>query len=70
MTPEMQEVDSDAFSHIGYDELNQELYVTFRKSGANWIYPMSQEQYDEMNSSKSLGSYFHTSVDKSKGRRA
>jgi hypothetical protein len=69
MTPQMQETDSKAFSHYGFDEQNQEVYLKFRKSGDTWIYPMTQEQYDKMTSG-SMGGFFHSSVDKSKGRRA
>ncbi len=69
MTPDMQETDSDAFSHHGYDEQNQEAYLKFRKSGATWIYPMPKEQYDAMTSGESMGRFFQK-IDKSKGRRA
>jgi hypothetical protein len=70
MTPDMQETDSRAFSHHGYDEQNQEVYLTFRKSGDTWIYPMPKEKYDKMAGDESMGGFFHASVDKSKGRRA
>jgi len=69
MMPEMQQTDSKAFSQHGYDEQNQELYITFRSSGATWIYPMPKDEYDKMTSG-SLGSFFHSNVDKKKGRRA
>ena len=62
---EMQPVESSNIEAIGYDELEQALYVTFHSSGAYRYTGVSLETYNELMEAPSKGRYLAENI---KGR--
>jgi hypothetical protein len=58
MSHPMMDVDSEAVSHVGYDQEQRTLYLTFRPTGMSYIYfdvPLSE--YEQLMAAPSLGTH-------------
>ena len=59
---EMTPVESSNLLEVGYDEVAEVLYITF-KSGITYTYEdVPYYVYEELLSAESLGSYFHKNI--------
>lgn len=55
--------DSTCFSEIGYDEYRGVLYVTFRSSGASYVYSeVPNEVWKSLLNAESKGSYYNKEI--------
>lgn len=63
MTVEMQYVQSSSVEQIGYDEVNEELYVRFLNSNITYVYSGVPEYvYSELQSAGSHGEYHNQHI--------
>lgn len=61
--PEMHYVDSTSIEAIGYDEVAQELHVTFVKTGRTYVYfSVERWVFDELMQSNSKGTYVNQHI--------
>ncbi len=59
----LMEVDSSAFSHVGFDAGAQELTVVFRDTGSTYVYSgISAELGQAFLSADSLGGFYHSNI--------
>lgn len=57
--PEMQQVSSSNIAEIGYDEVDQTVYVRFLNNSLYVHKGVPQIEYDGLLNAPSLGSYLH-----------
>jgi hypothetical protein len=57
--PEMQQVSSSNIAEIGYDDVDQTVYVRFLNNSVYVYKGVSQIEYDGLLNAPSLGSYLH-----------
>lgn len=62
MTTPMFPVKSSQISYIGYDEDNNELYVTFSNDTTYKYSDVPKEVYNELSKAKSVGKYFAQNI--------
>ena len=63
MAGELQPVESNAISHVGYDPASQTLTIRFKASGATHQYQgVPQDAYQALTSAESIGKYFQANI--------
>ena len=65
---EMVYVESSNLQAIGYDEIQQILYIEFKKSGTYQYFGVDKSIYDGYFSAVSIGKYFGQMVKKARYR--
>lgn len=59
---EMIPVDSSNIESIGWDEVDEELFITFN-SGSTYVYSeVPKEVFDSMMNAESKGKFFHANI--------
>lgn len=57
------EVESSAFSHVGYNAAAQELTLIFRDTGSTYVYSgITPDVGQAFLSAESLGSFYHSTI--------
>lgn len=70
MSVDMRDVDSTAVSQVGYDMPKKRLYVNFRRGGI-WYYDgISQEVFENILDSNSIGETVNILIRSVKGHKA
>jgi hypothetical protein len=63
MMPQLQPVDSDAIMAMGYDAMEQVLYIQFRKTKRVYSYRgVNQQAFESLSNAKSLGQHFSKNI--------
>jgi KTSC domain len=57
-----QPVDSSNLKSVGYDKASQTLEIEFQNGGIYEYYDVPEEEYDDLMSASSKGSYFMSNI--------
>ncbi|ALL05464.1 hypothetical protein AQ505_08140 [Pedobacter sp. PACM 27299] len=57
--PEMTFINSSTIESVGYDEQNEDVYVTFLKGGLYVYRGVNQFEFENLRDAPSAGSYLH-----------